>query len=90
MKAAAIPHPAKVITDTINSVLVKSIECVGNGTLQFPIVIDGLDTGWTGWEASGGAYSQGTLSLSSLVYTMTTGDKLVLSDLHGLYMLEKV
>jgi hypothetical protein len=80
----------KVVTDTIGGALIKSIECVTNGTLLFPSEIDGLDAGWTGWENTGAGYSSGTLSLSSLVYTMTAGDKLALSDLNGLYNIKKV
>jgi len=73
----------KITTDTIDGKECKVIECISAGDIVFPNVVDGLDTDWTGWEDTGSGYVLGTLSLTSLVYTMGTGNKVAYSDITG-------
>jgi hypothetical protein len=79
----------KVVDDTISSEQNKAIECIANGSLTFPSVLDGLDTGWTGYEDTGSGYVSGTLSITSLAYGMTAGDKISLGSINGNYAIVK-
>lgn len=79
----ALTGSFKVITDTLGGEEIKAFECISTGTIQFPFWGDGSDSGWTGYEDTGAGYTLTTLSLTALVYSMTTGDKLAISDRAG-------
>jgi hypothetical protein len=73
----------KVVDDVLNGKQIKAFECITNGTILFPPFGDKSDSDWTGWEDTGAGYVQGTLTLSSLVYSMTAGDKIAYADRAG-------
>jgi hypothetical protein len=79
----------KISRDAIDGEAVKVIECVTSGSLLFPQVLDRDDTDWTGWVNTGSGYVETTLSLTSLVYAMSVGDKIAYSDIKGNHSIVK-
>ena len=75
----------KIISDVYNGKEVKAVECVGDGTLQLPSIIEG--TVWTCYADFGAGYTYygDPDFISSDVVTITTGDKFILGDIRGSY-----
>ncbi len=64
---------------------IKVLECVdfSGGTLKFPDWLGDSDITGYEYDVASEAYTKGTLSVSSGIYTMDWGDKIALSDMTG-------
>jgi len=73
----------KVIDDTYNGKSVKAIECVTDGDFKLNQNLDG--TAWQLYKDTGSGYetSDGTGIIVGNVFSLTAGDKIILSDISG-------
>ena len=75
----------KVIDDVYEGKNVKAIECVASGSFNLSHEIEG--TTWSIISDTGSGYeeSDGTGIIVDKTFTLTTGDKIILSDIKGQY-----